>query len=351
MAFGLDRRGVLAGALALAACDRRAGAQAAPVDLPPLRTLAQFAIGAAVQAAQLDDPDLGPLIAAQASQLTAEWEMKMEYILQDDGAYRFDAGDRIAAFARANGQRLFGHTLVWFDQRPAAFVALDESRISFEAAYRNYIAAVVGRYRDIAVGWDVVNEAVGEQGEGLRKSLWSDKLGDIKHMVIAFQAARQADPAAILFLNDYNLESLPAKRKAFLKLAEQLLAEGAPLGGLGTQSHLTADLARGAYGAHLRDLASLGLPIHVSELDVSQTRAPLHLIDPGGVRAAQSRLYAEVAEAFSALPAPQRFGLTLWGLRDKDSWLRRENAADAPCLFDDQGRPKPAAGAFANGLR
>ena len=347
----MRRRAFLAGTLALGACERRANSQPATVSLPPLRSLAQFPIGTAVQAAQLADPALGPLIAANAAQLTAEWEMKMEYIVQPDGGFRFDAPDAIAAFARAHGQRLFGHTLVWYAQRPPAFERLDETRASFADAYGRYIVAVVGRYRGVACGWDVVNEAVAEDGEGWRDSLWSQRLGAFDHMAIAFRQARAADPDAPLFLNDYNLESLPKKRATFMKLAERLLAAGVPLTGLGTQTHVAADLAPGALATAIGELASLGLPVHVSEMDVSLTRAQGLLVNRADLQQRQARLYAEAARAFSDLPPAQRFAFTLWGLRDRDSWLVRENAADRPLLFDDAGRPKQAARAWAEGLR
>ena len=351
MNSGVPRRSVLAGALALAACNRRADAQPAPVNLPPLKSVGDFPVGTCVQSGQLADPAFAALVAAQASQLTAEWEMKMEYICGDDGTYRFDAPDAIAAFARQHGQRLFGHTLVWYAQKPAAFERLTPTPDRFAEAYRAYIRTVVTRYRGVAAGWDVVNEAVAEDGDGWRDSLWSQTLGKLDHMVAAYHAAHDADPAAPLFLNDYNLESLPAKRTTFLKLAEALLKAGAPLGGLGTQTHLAADLAPGALTAAIRDLASLGLPIHVSEMDVSITRARGLLRDRADLQARQGRLYAEAAEAFSSLPARQRFAFTHWGLRDPDSWLKRENAADTPLLFDAQGRPKAAAAAWEQALR
>jgi endo-1,4-beta-xylanase len=277
--------------------------------------------------------------------------MKMEYVVRDDGAFRFDAPDRIAAFARANGQRLFGHTLVWYAQKPPAFERLDESRIAFADALTNYISATVGRYRGLACGWDVVNEAITDDGAELRESLWSQRLGRTDHMLLAYRAAHAADPEVPLFLNDYNLETLPRKRATFLRLAESLLRAGAPLGGLGTQTHVAADLAPGAIRIAIADLASLGLPIHVSEMDVSLTRARGLFKDPADLARRQARVYAEAAEAFSALPARQRFAFTLWGLRDRDSWLVRENAADTPSLFDAAGRPKPAAAAWARGIR
>lgn len=346
----LSRRALMGSTLALAACDRTADARATPIDLPPLKSVAGFPVGTCVQAGQLADPVFAALVAAQVSQLTAEWEMKMEYIVQDDGSLRFEAPDRIAAFARTYGLRFFGHTLVWYAQSPPAFARLDTGRIGFDGAYRNYITAVVGRYRGQAVGWDVVNEAVSEDGEGWRDSLWSQRLGKLEHMVLAFRHAREADPDAVLFLNDYNLENLPKKRATFLKLAEALLKAGAPLGGLGTQTHVAADLRPGELKTAIADLASLGLPIHLSEMDVSLSRAGGLIKDHGALQQGQGRVYAEGAEAFSALPPQQRFAFTHWGLRDGDSWLKRENPRDAPLLFDDAGRPKPAAAAWINGL-
>ena len=346
----MRRRAFLGGAFALAACDRPADARATPIAIPALKDAAPFAVGTAVQAGQLGDPAFVALVAAQASQLTPEWEMKMEYICRDDGGFRFDAPDRIAAFAKTRGLRLFGHTLVWYAQMPPAFERLDESRQRFADAYRNYILAVVGRYRGQAVGWDVVNEAVAEDGAGWRDSLWSSRLGKLDHMVRAFRHAREADPEAVLFLNDYNLENLPAKRATFLRLAEALMVAGAPLGGVGSQTHVAADLAPGEITTAIKDLASLGLPVHISEMDVSLARAKGFLLNKAELAIKQARVYAEAGEAFAALPKRQQFAFTHWGLRDGDSWLRRENAADTPLLFDDAGRPKPAAKAWVEAV-
>lgn len=347
----VSRRAVLGSSLALAACGQKAQGQPVPPDLPPLKAAAPFPVGAAVQALHLDDPALAALLRRQVNQLTPEWQMKMEYIVQPDGSFRFDAPDRIVAFAQANGMAVLGHTLVWYAQAPEAFDRLDESRVGFEQAYRNYILAVAGRYRGKLAGWDVVNEAVAEDGDGWRQSLWSRRLGDFEHIALAFRTAREADPAAPLLLNDYNLEYMPRKRATFLRLAERLLASGAPLTGLGTQMHIAADIAPGEITTMIRDVASLGLPVHVSELDVSLTRADNKLLSRRELERRQARAYGETAEAFIALPARQRFGFTLWGLRDQDSWLTAENASDAPAPFDNGGRPKAGAAALVEAFR
>jgi endo-1,4-beta-xylanase len=343
------RRSVLAGALALSACGKPATSASvtpAPAPARSLKEAAPFPVGCAVTAAYLADPAYAALLTRHFSQLTPEWEMKMEYILQADGGMRFDAPDAIAAFARARGMRLFGHNLVWYAQGSPAFERLTGK--AFARTYRNYIVAVAGRYRGVASGWDVVNEAVNEDGSGLRDCLWSQRLGQIDYMVRAFDHAAEADPAAQLFINDYNLESLPKKRAQFMRMVETLLKRGCKLGGLGTQTHIDIDLPKGAVAAALKDLATFGLPIHLSELDIA-THAKKIDLRSGEERlrlqAAQAR---DAAEAFMALPAKQRFAFTVWGLRDKDSWLRGPNGSspqDSPLLFDDTGVGKPALAA------
>jgi endo-1,4-beta-xylanase len=344
----IGRRAFLASTAALAACDRFAVAEPTSViDLPPLKR-APFPIGAAVRSDRPDDPAWLRLALRNLDQITPEWEMKMEAIVGDDGAFDFTRADRLAAFARDNGLRLHGHALIWYSQDNAFFRGLPEA--GFAAEYDRYITAVVGRYRGQAVSWDVINEPIGEDGVGLRDCLWSRRLGPDGYMIRAFQQARAADPDAVLFLNDYNLENLPAKGATFLKTVERLMKAGAPIGGLGTQSHLDIEIPAGQIRAWMRDAASLGLPIHVSELDASLRRdGPVDLRAPAQRREQQVARVSELAEAFMALPERQRFAFTCWGLRDTDSWLRqgdRDDGRDSPLPFDAAGRPNPMARAL-----
>jgi endo-1,4-beta-xylanase len=346
----IGRRAFLASTAALAACDRFAAADAPPTgDLPPLK-IAPFPIGAAVRSDRPDDPAWLRLALRNLDQITPEWEMKMEAIVGDDGAFDFTRADRLAAFARDHGLRLHGHALIWYSQDNAFFRGLPEAR--FGAEYDRYIAAVAGRYRGQATSWDVVNEPVSEDGTGLRDCLWSHRLGLDGYMIRAFEQARAADPEAVLFLNDYNLENIPAKGATFLKTVERLLKAGAPIGGLGTQSHLDIESPAGQIRAWMRDAGSLGLPIHVSELDASQRRdGPIDLRTPAQRREQQVAHVTELAEAFMALPERQRFAFTVWGLRDTDSWLRqgdRDDGRDSPLPFDAAGRPNPMAQALVD---
>jgi endo-1,4-beta-xylanase len=353
---GLNRRALLAAPLGLAACDRFASAQIPPGPLaPPLKSLADFPIGATGMTGQLGDPVWVAAMRRHVSQITPEWELKPERILQPGFAYDFSASDRMVDWGHAQGLRVFGHCLVWYSQGLEVFTdALPTAR--FAAEFDRYVSTVARRYRGRMVGWDVVNEAVAEDGDGLRDCVYARKLGPEAYIVRAFEQARIADPHAVLFLNDYNLENNPRKGATFLKLVERLLRQGAPIGGLGTQSHLDIDIPAGQIRDFMRDAGSLGLPIHVSELDFSMhADGPLDLRSLSQKRARQVARVGELAEAFMALPARQRFAFTTWGLRDTDSWLLRAEGRgwtdDSPLLLDAEGRANPAFQAVAEAFQ
>lgn len=341
----LNRRALLASTLALAACDGRpAASQVMEGPVRPLKDAAPFPVGVCAMADQFGDPQWRDLATTHFSQITPEWEMKMEYILDGD-RYRWDAPDAVAAFAEANGMSLFGTTLIWYSQGREHFEGLDDRRFAQE--HDRYIRTVMNRYRGRVTGWDVVNEAVAEDGNGLRDCHWSRRFGQDGYIRRAFEIAAETDPDAVLFINDYNLEHLPRKGATFLRLVERLLGQGVPIGGLGTQSHLDYDLKPGEASRFMNELAQFGLPIHVSELDVSFGRTRGDLTGVERRRALQLERAREIAEAFAALPRDQQFAFTLWGVRDRDSWLRRgswDDGRDEPLLFDWLGRPKPMFG-------
>lgn len=356
----LSRRALIGAGLALAACNGPQPSQAQDsgwrpdprylTNPPGLKTLVRFGVGVAVQAGLLADPAYAALVGRHFSQLTPEWELKMEYTVLPDGRFRFDRADQIAAFAQSRGQRLWGHTLVWYAGIPDGFKNLDESRVGFGQAFDSYITAAVGRYRGVAAGWDVINEPITDSGGQLRDCLWSQKLGQVDYMRRALDVAHAADPNVPLLINDYDLETKPEKLTAYLRLVERLLKAGAPLGGLGCQTHISAGLPDGAMAGTLGQLANFGLPIHVSELDVSLVPGRGAPRDRAVALARQAQVYRGVVDAFMSLPEQQRLGLTLWGLRDSDSWLQREDASDMPLLFDASGAPKPAFAAVAGAL-
>ncbi|MEG1452567.1 endo-1,4-beta-xylanase [Brevundimonas sp.] len=352
----LSRRQIIHGSAAFAVAPLAGGCsplEAQPTaPIPALKDAAPCPVGTCAMTGQLDDPAWNRLALTHFNQITPEWEMKMEYILTPDG-YRFDAPDRIADFCRAHDLHMHGTTLVWYSQGEAAFRGL--SPHEYRAKFDDYIATVAGRYRGRVRGWDVVNEAVAEDGNGLRSHHWSQNLGEIDHMVRAFEQAKLADPDAVLFINDYNLENNPAKGDTFLRLVERLLKAGAPIGGIGTQSHLDIEINEGQISRFIREAAGFGLPVHVSELDASLKRE-------GGmpdVRTVSKKIsqqtdrVKELTETFYSLPAHQRYALTLWGVRDTDSWLRRpphDDGKDSPLAFDALGKPTAMGRALAQAL-
>ena len=353
-----SRRAILTSGLAqsaflMAACNSKAQPPAAPLTLPPLKSSVPFPVGAAISVEGLEDAGYQDVLLRNFSQVTADWEMKMEQILQDDGTFSFAKADEIANYARQHGLRLHGHNLIWYIYSPKPFERVLGDRAAFERAYGNYILAVAGRYKGQAVGWDVVNEPVAEDGDGYRDCLWRKAFG-MDYVPIAYEYARRADPGALLFLNDYNLEFKPNKRANFLRLVEDLQKRGL-IDGVGTQNHLEADpeLKPGIIKACIRDLAATGLKVHVSEFDFNLQHP--RMVSRQAKLDLQVRFAEETAEAFAALPASQRYAFTTWGVRDKDSWLRHPpndgGIVDAPLFFDDAGLPKPMAAAFLRGAR
>jgi endo-1,4-beta-xylanase len=333
--------GLIASAPLVSACEQ----SVAGPQITALKDKAPFPIGNIASAAQLKDPEWAGLIVRHFDRLTPEWQMKPEYILQADGSLRFDAPDAIVAFARAHGLGVFGHVLVWYAQdKVGPFETLKGDKARFSRVFDTYVTGVASHYRGKLAGWDVVNEAIDDEGI-LRPCRFTEALGP-DYIRRAFDVAHAADPDAPLFINDYNLEYSPKKRTALLRLVEGLLKAGAPVHGIGTQTHIAANMQPGLLKASIADIASLGLKVHVSEVDISLTEASKNPLDYPGLRPKQSALYAELAEAVMALPPEQRFGMTFWGLRDKDSWKNTQGkplVRDEPCLFDDQGRMKPAA--------
>jgi endo-1,4-beta-xylanase len=337
----------------VAACLPMAAQAKPPRPLPHLRNLAPFPLGVEITTAQIDDPSAVALVSDNFNQITPGLALKMERILKDDGTFDFDQADRMLAFAEAHGLSVHGHNLIWYVYRPEPFTRIANEPQRFAQAYRNYITDVARRYRGRLRGWDVVNEPVAEDGDGYRQCLWREMLG-MDYIARALHYAREADPNAVLFINEYNLESRPKKLATFLRLIETLLKQGAPLTGLGTQLHMRWDQPLSGVENMMRELSAFGLPIHVSELDVSTHANRLNFTPLEERLRVQAALVAGTARAYRRLPRAQQYALTFWDLRDKDSWLRLPqyggDASEAPTLFDDQGRPKLAAKALAQAL-
>jgi endo-1,4-beta-xylanase len=216
---------------------------------------------------------------------------------------------------------------------------------------REHIHTVVGRYKGKIHAWDVVNEAIADNGEEiLRETYWTRLIGP-DFIAKAFQFAHEADPNAILRYNDYSLE-IPNKRRKAIKLIKGLLDQGVPIHAIGTQAHLPVNNAGfEQMDQCLTELATLGLPIHVTELDINtaqggqrNTGADISqnaaATQGGQVSDADKRLaeaYAGIFRAFVKHKEHVKL-VTFWGLNDAVSWRRN----GSPLLFNGQNQPKPA---------
>jgi endo-1,4-beta-xylanase len=261
---------------------------------------------------------------------------------------------------------VIGHTLVWHNQTPA-WVFRDAaggpaSRDTLIARLRSHIMAVVGRYRGRIRGWDVVNEAVNEDGT-LRRSPWLEIIGP-EYIAMAFRFAHEADPSAELHYNDFSVEGA-AKRGGIVRLITALRADGVPVTAIGMQEHQKLDWpTTGAIDSAIVDLAATGLQLMVTELDVDvlpsnrgqRTEAieqqlmrsgapdPYRAGLPDSVQLALARRYGEIVRVYLA-HRDVITRVTFWGVDDAGSWLNNfpvRGRVNYPLLFDRRGMPKAA---------
>ncbi len=314
------------------------------VSADPLKAAAAGAgrlLGTAVQAGLLVDPQYNAVVSREFSYLTAEYEMKWNAIEPVRGGRDFGAGDAIAGYAAAQGMRLKGHTLLWHGATPSWVNALTADDL--RTAVEQHIRTVVGHYRGRVHAWDVVNEAVADGGGSLRDTVFRQKLGD-RYIADAFRLARETDPGALLFYNDYGGEGGTAKADRIYMLLQELLLQGVPVDGVGLQMHISATgrPSDAAIAANMRRLASLGLVVHISEMDVR--------MDNGGGSdqmrmQAQRAAYHDVVQVCVAEPRCE--AITFWGFTDAHTWI----SGDRPLLFDTRYQPKPAYDGVLDALR
>ena len=337
--------------LASAGCGGDGSAPAAPtttttpaatpsgMEVEPLRAAAQAAgklIGAAVPSSLLRDARYTGVLGRHFNYVTAEWEMKWEPIERTRGVNDFTAGDAIVAYAHANGMQVKGHALIWHNAVPGWVAGLPAAEL--RSAFDAHIRAVAQHYRGRVRAWDVVNEAVADDGSGLRDTVFRQKLGD-QYIADAFRLARQADPQALLFYNDYGGEGLTQKSNRIYDLVQGLRAQGVPIDGVGLQMHVTAAgrPSDANIAANMSRLAGLGLLVNISEMDV-------RIRDLPGDRTTrfetQKAVYRSIVGVCVA--EPRCDGITFWGFTDAHSWIDAQFGADDPLLFDDQYGAKPA---------
>jgi endo-1,4-beta-xylanase len=321
-------------------------------------------IGVAINQRQSDGVDAaaGDIITKQFNQISPENLLKFQSVHPTADRYVFDAQDRYVQFGVDRKMQVVGHNLVWHQQTSAwVFQGTDgkpADRETLLARMRDHIHTVVGRYKGKIHGWDVVNEAIDEDGS-LRKAPWHDGIGD-DYVAKAFEFAHEADSDAELYYNDYNLEK-PAKRAGVIRLVKDLKARGLRIDGIGNQGHWRLDTPTiGEIEEALVDLHSTGLKVMYTELDINLLPQAGRNADPAVANPYASGLPDEkqqlLAERYAVI-----FGVflrhrdavtrvTFWGLSDADSWLNR-GRMNYPLLWDRLRQPKPAFQAVVDVLK
>ena len=322
-----------------------------------------FLIGTAMNAWQIEGKDTAGdrIIKQQFNAVTPENCMKAEEIHPGWDTYNFDLADKLVTFAKTNHIKINAHNLIWHSQLPA-FMHHIQSADSVRQYFVNHITKVAGRYDGKVYSWDVVNEALNEDGT-LRKDIFLDKLGD-DYIVEAFRLAQKAAPHTKLYYNDYNIEQ-PAKRAGAIALIKKIQAAGVRIDGVGIQGHWkSGDVPMKDIEESIKEYAALGIKVMFTELDLSvlpnpwdkatadvsataRGSAKMNPYTNGLPDSAQQLLAKSYADLFTLFMKYKKdiSRVTFWGVNDGESWLNGfpiRGRTNYPLLFDRNFKPKPA---------
>ncbi len=336
----------------------------ATIGKDTLRSLAEEAgieIGVAVNADLLaGNGKYRNIVNTQYSSVTAENVMKWEALQPERGVYDWAAAEALIANAEANGQVVRGHTLVWHNQMPAWLTGGDFTAEELRAILEDHVRTVAGHFAGDIQQWDVVNEIFNDDGT-FRETIWSQAYEELglpgeQYVADVFRWAHEADPDALLFYNDYNLEFTGAKSNAAYAFVQELLADGVPIDGVGFQGHLDTQYGYPDLRANLQRFADLGLEVALTEVDVrtfvtqkpngTYTNTPA---DPAEA-AQQVEWWAQTLEDCLAVEACNSY--TVWGVSDANSWIPGWfTGQGAGLLYDTHNNPKPQYEALREVLR
>ncbi|WBC13410.1 endo-1,4-beta-xylanase [Micromonospora sp. WMMA1998] len=282
--------------------------------------------GTAIAANRLNDSTYSTIAAREFNMITAENEMKPDATQPQRGQFSFSAGDQIYNWATQRGLKVRGHTLAWHAQQPGWMQSLSGGNL--RQAMIDHINGVMGHYRGKLAAWDVVNEAFNEDGSRRNSNLQGTGNDWIE---VAFRTARAADPSAKLCYNDYNIENWSyGKTQGVYRMVQDFKSRGVPIDCVGLQTHFTGGSSLpGNFQTTLSSFAALGVDVALTEVDVTN---------------ASTSQYAGLTQA--CMNVPRCIGITVWGVRDSDSWRSNES----PLLFDGGGNKKAAYTSVLNAL-
>ena len=319
----------------------------------PNRTLKNsfnFPIGAAVDMDRLNGSTYNNVVSREFSSVTAESSMKFGAVHPSKDVFNFKKADAIVAFAKKNNMRVHGHTLIWPKDSlaPAWLLNFKGDSTAWDNLLKTHIQTVVKHFKGQVASWDVVNEAYADNGT-LKDNIWLRKIGP-DYISKAFLYAHQADPNALLFLNDYGQEFGGKKMTAILNLVANLRKCNIRIDGLGFQMHTVVRLDTKGLKTNVDKAVAAGLLVHFSELDVSvRYQKPEYFKLDDALAATQAAKFKEIVKVYLSIPKALQFGITTWGVSDADSFMNSNVANkdhDYPLLFDKNYNAKPAYKSF-----
>ncbi|WP_081926907.1 endo-1,4-beta-xylanase [Pseudobacteroides cellulosolvens] len=279
--------------------------------------------------------------------VVAENEMKVDAIEPSQNNFNFRNGDKLVDFALSNNMKVRGHTLVWHSQLPGWMGNWSGSRDGLVSAMNNHITKTMDHFKGKIAEWDVVNEACDDSGNGLRKSVWTNKIGN-DFIDIAFQTARKADPDALLFYNDYNIEDMGAKSNTAYNMIKSMKERGIPIDGVGFQCHFINGMSASQLNAieqNIKRYAALGLQVSITELDIRMNDSENQTT---GFQT-QANNYKSLMEI--ALRNPNVKTFVVWGFTDKFSWIPSTfPGTGRGLIYDSNLNPKPAYNSLKEAL-
>ena len=282
--------------------------------------------GTAIAAGRLGDSAYTTIAGREFNMVTPENEMKPDATEPQQGQFTFGSGDQIYNWATQRGMKVRGHTLAWHSQQPGWMQRLTGS--SLRQAMIGHINGVMAHYKGKLAYWDVVNEAFNEDGSRRQSNLQGTGNDWIE---VAFRTARAADPSVKLCYNDYNIENWSyGKTQGVYRMIQDFKSRGVPIDCVGLQTHFTGGSSLpGNFQTTLSSFAALGVDVALTEADVTN---------------ASTSQYAGLTQA--CVNVPRCVGITVWGVRDSDSW----RSGESPLLFDGNGNKKAAYTSVLNAL-
>ncbi|MDR7208706.1 endo-1,4-beta-xylanase [Flavobacterium piscis] len=319
-----------------------------------------FFVGMAVKASQLTSgSQYDVILKNEFSSISAEYEMKMDPISTASGVYNWTAADKIVAYGNANGINVHGHALVWHNAVPQWLKDFSGTDAEFALEVKEYITDVVTHYAGKVKSWDVVNEAADDNGGNMRNTIFLQRMGP-NYIKDCFQWARAAanaagDTSLLLFYNDYATSTNIPKQDRVFSIVDDLKASNL-IDGVGFQMHNTyLSPTKAQIETDINRAVAKGLKIHVSELDIQVNQFNDISTFTNERRLAQKEKYKEMVKIYSALPAANKYALTIWGMKDDESWIPYSTELnhvgnDWPLLYDANFAIKSSHTGFLEGL-